>query len=45
LENGSKNLEKFCNGRYWNSYHLAEYITGAKITDVCAELNTLVEVV
>jgi len=23
--------------------HLAEYITGAKITDVCAELNTLVE--
>ena len=23
--------------------HLSEYITGAKITDVCAELNTLVE--
>jgi predicted dehydrogenase len=23
--------------------HLAEYITGAKITEVCAELNTLVE--
>ena len=23
--------------------HLAEYITGAKITDVCAELNTMVE--
>lgn len=23
--------------------HLAEYITGSKITDVCAELNTLVE--
>ena len=23
--------------------HLAEYITGAKITDICAELNTLVE--
>jgi hypothetical protein len=23
--------------------HLAEYITGAKITDVCAELNTLVD--
>lgn len=23
--------------------HLAEYITGAQITDVCAELNTLVE--
>jgi predicted dehydrogenase len=23
--------------------HLSEYITGAKITDICAELNTLVE--
>jgi predicted dehydrogenase len=23
--------------------HLAEYITGSKITDICAELNTLVE--
>ena len=23
--------------------HLAEYITGSKITDVCAELNTIVE--
>jgi len=23
--------------------HLAEYVTGAKITDICAELNTLVE--
>lgn len=23
--------------------HLAEYITGAKITHICAELNTLVE--